>query len=130
MLLGKLPMHEFAWGASESSTGGSSSGSGAALAARLCVGALGSDTGGSIRSPANVCGITGLETTYGLVRRYGVAPLSWSLDTCGPMRVGGSLRGVRVGVPRSWLDATDALDPEVRAAFELAVTSCVVQDRW
>src|SRR5581483_6086840 len=100
ILLGKLAMHEFAWGAPGFDTpfpparnpwdisrapGGSSSGSGAALAARLCFGALGSDTGGSIRSPAHACGITGLKTTYGLVSRYGVVPLSWSLDTCGPM---------------------------------------------
>ncbi|MGH2366544.1 MAG: amidase [Chloroflexota bacterium] len=101
VLLGKLAMHEFAWGPPpdfdlpfpparnpwdmERGPGGSSSGSGAAVAARLCFGAMGSDTGGSIRAPAHLCGIVGLKTTYGLVSRQGVLPLSWSLDTCGPM---------------------------------------------
>ncbi len=100
VLLGKLARHEFAWGAAGFDTpfppacnpwniecipGGSSSGSGVAVAARLCFGAMGSDTGGSIRMPAHLCGITGLKTTYGLVSRHGVIPLAWSLDTCGPM---------------------------------------------
>jgi aspartyl-tRNA(Asn)/glutamyl-tRNA(Gln) amidotransferase subunit A len=66
-------------------TGGSSTGSGAALAARLLPLALGSDTGGSIRVPAAFCGITGLKPTRGLVPRTGVAPLSWTLDHVGPM---------------------------------------------
>lgn len=66
-------------------TGGSSTGSGAALAARLLPLALGSDTGGSIRVPAAWCGITGLKPTRGLVPRTGVAPLSWTLDHVGPM---------------------------------------------
>ena len=65
--------------------GGSSSGSGAALAAGLCFGALGSDTGGSIRTPSSHCGIVGIKPTYGRVSRYGVIPLSWSLDHAGPM---------------------------------------------
>jgi len=65
--------------------GGSSSGSGAAVAARLAFGALGSDTGGSIRLPAACCGIVGVKPTYGLVSRAGVMPLSWSLDHLGPM---------------------------------------------
>jgi aspartyl-tRNA(Asn)/glutamyl-tRNA(Gln) amidotransferase subunit A len=64
---------------------GSSSGSGVAVAAGLCAGALGSDTGGSIRNPAARCGIVGLKPTYGLVSRRGVVPLSWSLDHVGPM---------------------------------------------
>ena len=100
VLLGKLAMHEFAFGSLgfdtpfpparnpwnlEHVTGGSSSGSGAALAAGLCYGALGSDTGGSIRGPAALCGIAGLKPTYGRVSRYGVVPLSWSLDHAGPM---------------------------------------------
>ncbi|MCH7706116.1 MAG: hypothetical protein IIB33_03615, partial [Chloroflexi bacterium] len=99
VLLGKLAMHEFALGGPQTSlfeqarnpwnldhvTGGSSSGSGAAVAAGLCAGALGSDTGGSIRGPASLCGIVGLKPTYGRVSRYGVIPLSWSLDHCGPM---------------------------------------------
>ncbi len=66
-------------------TGGSSTGSGAAVAAGLCLGALGEDTAGSIRNPASLCGIVGLKATYGRVSRYGLAPLGWSLDHCGPM---------------------------------------------
>jgi aspartyl-tRNA(Asn)/glutamyl-tRNA(Gln) amidotransferase subunit A len=100
VLLGKLAMHEFAFGTTGFDlpfeparnpwdlarvTGGSSSGSGAALAAGLCYGALGSDTGGSIRNPAALCGIVGLKPTYGRVSRRGVVPLSWSLDHVGPM---------------------------------------------
>ena len=99
VLLGKLAMHEFAVGGPQTSLfeparnpwdlervpGASSSGSGAAVAAGLCMGALGSDTGGSIRSPASLCGIVGLKPTYGRVSRHGVVPLSWSLDHCGPM---------------------------------------------
>jgi aspartyl-tRNA(Asn)/glutamyl-tRNA(Gln) amidotransferase subunit A len=66
-------------------TGGSSTGSGAAVSAGLCLGSLGEDTAGSIRNPAAFCGIVGLKGTYGRVSRYGLAPLSWSLDHCGPM---------------------------------------------
>ncbi len=66
-------------------TGGSSTGPGTAVAAGLCMGALGEDTAGSIRNPASLCGIVGLKPTYGLVSRAGLAPLSWSLDHCGPM---------------------------------------------
>src|SRR4030095_6617458 len=65
--------------------GGSSGGSGAAVAAGLCFGALGTDTGGSIRLPAAHCGIVGLKPTYGRVSTRGVLPLSWSLDHIGPM---------------------------------------------
>jgi aspartyl-tRNA(Asn)/glutamyl-tRNA(Gln) amidotransferase subunit A len=100
VLLGKLNMHEFAYGDTSAQThfgpvrnpwdrsrisGGSSGGSAAAVAARLCYGALGSDTGGSIRQPAAYCGIVGLKPTYGLVSTRGVVPLSWSLDHVGPM---------------------------------------------
>jgi len=66
-------------------TGGSSSGSGASVAARLVYGALGSDTGGSIRLPAAACGLVGIKPTYGRVSRYGAMPLSFSLDTVGPL---------------------------------------------
>src|SRR5262249_33986839 len=66
-------------------TGGSSSGSGGAVAARLCAGALGTDTGGSIRLPAAACGIVGLKSTYGRVSRAGAMALSWSHDHIGPM---------------------------------------------
>ncbi|MBI2183611.1 MAG: Asp-tRNA(Asn)/Glu-tRNA(Gln) amidotransferase subunit GatA [Thaumarchaeota archaeon] len=100
VLLGKLNMHEFAYGTTGDSsyfgstrnpwdtsriTGGSSGGSGVAVAAGLCMAALGSDSGGSIRIPAALCGIVGLKPTYGRVSRYGVSPLSWSLDHVGPM---------------------------------------------
>ena len=66
-------------------TGGSSSGSGAAVAARLVFGALGSDTGGSIRLPAAICGVTGIKPTQTRVSRYGVMPLSFSADNVGPL---------------------------------------------
>jgi aspartyl-tRNA(Asn)/glutamyl-tRNA(Gln) amidotransferase subunit A len=100
VLLGKLNLHEVAYGASSVisyfgpvrnpwdvnySTGGSSGGSGAAVAAELCYGAIGSDTGGSIRIPAAYCGIVGLKPTYGRVSTRGVIPLAWSLDHIGPM---------------------------------------------
>src|SRR5207249_3743481 len=102
IVLGKLNMHEFAYGpeglnahygdamnpwdgGAHRVAGGSSSGSGVAVAAALCPGALGSDTGGSIRIPASLCGISGLKPTYGRVSRAGVLPLSWSMDHAGPM---------------------------------------------
>ena len=83
--------HNEHWGACRNpwnpvyAPGGSSSGSGAAVAARLAFGALGSDTGGSVRVPAALCGVSGLKTTWGRVSRHGTMPLSSSLDTIGPL---------------------------------------------
>jgi len=100
ILLGKLATHEFAVGGPsfdlpwpparnpwnlDHMPGGSSSGSGAAVAAGLCAAAMGSDTGGSIRGPSALCGLAGLKPTYGRVSRHGVLPLSWTLDHAGPM---------------------------------------------
>ena len=100
ILLGKLNMHEFALGGTSSvsyfgpvrnpwslehNPGGSSGGSGAAIAADLCLGALGTDTGGSVRIPASRCGIVGLKPTYGRVSNRGVVPMAWTLDHVGPM---------------------------------------------
>lgn len=100
VLLGKNNMHEFAFGVTnenphygnahnpwqpEHITGGSSGGSAAAVAGRLCLGSPGSDTGGSIRIPAALCGVTGLKPTYGRVSLRGVVPLSWSNDHAGPI---------------------------------------------
>jgi aspartyl-tRNA(Asn)/glutamyl-tRNA(Gln) amidotransferase subunit A len=79
-----LPLPRNPWN-TEHITGGSSTGSGAAVSAGLCLGSLGEDTAGSIRNPSAFCGIAGLKATYGRVSRYGLAPLSWSLDHCGPM---------------------------------------------
>jgi aspartyl-tRNA(Asn)/glutamyl-tRNA(Gln) amidotransferase subunit A len=100
VLMGKLNTHEWALGTTNVNqffpsprnpwdtsriTGGSSGGSGVAIAARFCLGTLGSDTRGSIRIPSSLCGITGLKPTYGRVSLRGVVPLNWSLDHAGPM---------------------------------------------
>ena len=79
-----LPVPRNPWN-TEHITGGSSTGSGAAVSGGLCLGSLGEDTAGSIRNPSAFCGIVGLKATYGRVSRHGLAPLSWSLDHCGPM---------------------------------------------
>src|SRR6195256_3852382 len=100
VLIGKQNLQEFAYGGTSASShygavhnpwnpkhiaGGSSGGSAAAVAAGMCFGAMGSDTGGSIREPASFCGVSGLKPTYGRVSVRGVVPLSWSLDHVGPI---------------------------------------------
>ena len=127
IVLGKLNMHEWALGVTNDNphygachnpaaldriTGGSSGGSAAALAAGMCVGALGSDTGGSIRIPASLCGIVGLKPTYGRVSTTGVVPLSWSLDHVGPMARRVTDVALMLGVIAGW-DPNDPASPNV-----------------
>jgi aspartyl-tRNA(Asn)/glutamyl-tRNA(Gln) amidotransferase subunit A len=100
ILLGKTNMHEFAWGGTSANPhygfvrnpwdrerfpAGSSGGSAVAVAARFCFGAMGTDTGGSIRLPSAVNGTVGIRPTYGRVSNHGIIPLAWSMDTAGPM---------------------------------------------
>jgi len=147
VIVGKTNLHEFAYGVTNINPhfgpvrnpwdrsripGGSSGGSAAVLAAGLVAGALGTDTGGSIRIPAALCGIVGLKPTYGVVPVDGITPLSWTLDHAGPMATtvrdaavmfavmagqpplpvpAGDLRGLTVGVPRPFF--WERLDDEV-----------------
>ncbi len=156
VLLGKQNLHEFAYGGSsvvsyfgpvrnarnpEHIAGGSSGGSAAAVAAGMCFAAIGTDTAGSIREPAALCGVVGLKPTYGRVSARGVIPLSTSLDHLGPITksvrdaaavfaaiTGGGftsnsstdIRSLRIGVPREFF--FDQLDPEVDAAVENALS--------
>jgi len=153
VIVGKLNMDQFAYSfTSETShfgptvnpwkdgysPGGSSGGSGAAVAAGLCYGALGSDTGGSIRLPAALCGIVGFKPTYGALPTSGVIPLAWSLDHVGPMcrsvedvrlmlaAMGMPSRApvrpvktLRLGIPRAVY--FDRLEAETAAAVEEAI---------
>jgi aspartyl-tRNA(Asn)/glutamyl-tRNA(Gln) amidotransferase subunit A len=157
VLLGKLNMHEFALGTTSAishygpvrnpwdlarSAGGSSGGCGAAVAAHLCYGAVGTDTRGSIRIPAAACGVVGLKPTFGSINTAGVVPVSTSFDHLGPMcrrvfdvsmmlgvmmdrRVGASdpyLRKIRVGVVRTDASICDApVQSEVQQVFDEAV---------
>ena len=120
VVLGKLNLHEAAMGATtdnphygktgnpwrlDHTPGGSSGGSGAAVAAGLCAAALGSDTMGSVRIPAAYCGVSGLKPTFGRISLSGVTPLCWSMDTVGPLaREAGDLALV--------MEAMDGFDPE------------------
>ena len=130
VLLGKQNMHEFAYGATSVTShfgpvhnpwdldymaGGSSGGSAAAVAGEMCYGALGSDTGGSIRGPAACCGLVGLKPTYGLVSTRGVIPLSWSRDHAGPLT-----RTVRDAA--IILEAIAGYDPEEATSQQIQVS--------
>ncbi|WP_342360462.1 amidase [Terrarubrum flagellatum] len=127
--LGPLHMNEFAFGPTGHNvhdgparnawdvtriTGGSSSGSATSVAARLIYGALGSDTGGSVRMPAHFCGVTGLKTSYGRVSRAGAMPLSFTLDTIGPL--------ARSAEDAAWLLSVIAgVDPRDATVPDIAV---------
>ena len=134
VFLGKTNLHEFAYGISnvnphygpvrnpwneERISGGSSGGSAASLAAGIGYGSVGTDTGGSIRIPSSLCGIVGLKPTYGLVSRYGVTPLAWSLDHVGPMA-----RNVKdVAILFDVLAGYDPKDPTSRKRKLVSVSS-------
>ena len=140
VLLGKLNLSEFAIGGTidhpfgtprnpwntDHTAGGSSSGSGIATAGGLCAGALGSDTGGSVRGPAGFCGIVGLRPTYGRVTRQGVLPMCWSMDTVGPMTrtVADCALMLNAIAGRDALDATssDASVPDYSATLDGGVS--------
>src|SRR5829696_4593725 len=153
VILGKTTTQEFAAGTISSPArnpwnpsripGGSSGGSAAAVAVGACLGAMGSDTGGSIRIPAAACGVTGFKPAFGQLDAAGVFPLSWSLDTVGPIArtvddawimwnvlsnmESGAVTPVpneddrprRIGVPRSFF--FDSLHPDVRSAVDTAI---------
>ena len=162
VLLGKTNMHEFAYGVTSNNPhygpvrnpwdlaripGGSSGGSAAAVAAGLCYGSIGTDTGGSIRIPASLCGIAGLKPTWGRISCEGIVPLSPALDCAGPLartvgdvatltgilysRVGqepnmanlstlrANARRFCLGIPRQLF--FDALSSDVRSAFDAAL---------
>ena len=156
VIVGKLNLHEFAFGISgvvsafgptknpwnlERISGGSSSGSAAAVAAGLCVATLGTDTAGSIRCPSALCGIVGHRPSAGLISLEGVVPLSTSFDTAGPLAatvrdaatlidvlsgnsgytalLEESVSGLKVGIPRKAL--FDDLHPDVASCLEAAI---------
>src|SRR3954464_14633224 len=143
--LGSLQMVEFAFGPTghnphygavrnpwnvDHITGGSSSGSGSAVAARLTFAALGSDTGGSIRMPAHFCGVTGLKTTVGRISRAGAMPLSQSLDTVGPLARSAEdcalLLGLMAGADPADPTAVAGDLPDYRAATQATVKGLTI----
>ncbi|MFK2825281.1 amidase [Bacillus sp. B190/17] len=153
--LGKVNLHEYAFGITsnnpfygpvknpwnkEYTPGGSSGGSGAAVAASLCAASIGTDTGGSIRIPAASCGIVGLKPTYNLVDASGVTNISWSIDHVGPLtrnvddlammmealtgrsyleNLQEDIRGLRVGVPNNYFN--EQMDTEAAALYKQAL---------
>jgi aspartyl-tRNA(Asn)/glutamyl-tRNA(Gln) amidotransferase subunit A len=157
VMVGKTNLHEFAYGITSTNPhygavrnpwdteripGGSSGGSGAAVAAGILPIATGTDTGGSIRIPASFCGVTGLKPTFGLISKRGVMPLGWTMDHMGPMTrtvrdtavgfhamagvsngyvppQGVDIRGLRIGLPANYY--FDKLDLEVGEAVRRAV---------
>ncbi|HQZ94991.1 MAG TPA: amidase [Pyrinomonadaceae bacterium] len=162
VILGKLNMHEFALGTTSAIShyravhnpwspdhvaGGSSGGSAAAVAAGLCFGAVGTDTGGSVRIPASCCGIVGLKPSFGVVSAAGTIPVSKTFDHVGPMcrtvtdiawmfrtmtdhpsardfdpGVQADISGLRIGILKTSGDVCDSsIVPEVRASFDEAV---------
>ena len=172
---GRVNMDEFAMGSSTENSGlgvtrnphdlsrvpgGSSGGSAAAVGGNMCIAALGTDTGGSIRQPASFCGCVGVKPSYGRVSRYGVTAFASSLDQVGPMTksvedaaillgalaghdamdgttpdvpvpdyeaalAGATLRGVRLGLPKEYMDAS-GMDPEVKRITDEAIAKCEV----
>ena len=163
---GRVNMDEFAMGSSTENSalgrtvnpydatrvpGGSSGGSAAAVGGDLCIAALGTDTGGSIRQPASFCNCVGLKPSYGRVSRFGVTAFASSLDQVGPMTksvtdaalllqalagttpdepvpdyaaalAGASLKGVKIGLPKEYF--IDGLDPEVKRLTDAAIAKC------
>jgi len=140
ILLGKTNLHEFAYGITNNNfhygaahnpwaldriTGGSSGGSGAAIAAGLCVASVGTDTGGSIRIPSSLCGIVGLKPTFGRVSVHGTVPLSPSLDHVGPLTRSAQDAAILLGLiaGRDPLDPTSSNErvPDYRSALSKPV---------
>jgi len=141
IILGKTNLHEFAYGGTSSISyfgavhnpwaldripGGSSGGSAAATAARLCFGALGTDTASSVRGPACYCGIVGFKPTYGRVSNRVVVPLSWTLDHVGPLCRTVEDAALMLGAVAGYDDrdptSVDTPVPEYSRAFRVQVS--------